>query len=158
MARPKKQNAIVYYSVISKVLPLLFLIPLFLVTSIFTRADTLTWFSQIGINLTVESIFFTVLLSYTGIIFLIETIQHLPDVNTGNPIGLFGSAMLGVIALGCFIFAGAVFTDIYDPIADSGEFNIVLSIIMGLAIAMFIVQAREEIFHYRRFNMNMLSL
>ena len=53
-----------------------------------------------------------------------------------------------------FIFAGSVFVGVYDPIADSSEFNVVLTIVMSFAVVMFVVQAREEIFHYRRFKFN----
>ena len=156
MARSSKQNAIVYYSLVTKVFPLLLLVPLFLITSAWTKASTMDWLLDVGINLTVESIFYTVILAYTGIIFVIETMSNLPDRSNGNPIGLMGAGILGAIAIGCFIFAGSIFVGVYDPMSDSSEFNTVLSIIMIMAIILFVVQAREEMFHYRRFNMNVL--
>ena len=67
-----------------------------------------------------------------------------------------GAGILGSIAIGCFIFAGSIFVGVYDPMSDSSEFNTVLSVIMGMAIILFVIQAREEIFHYRRFKMNIL--
>ena len=158
MARSSKQNAIVYYSLVTKVFPLLLLVPLFLITSAWTKASTMDWLLDVGINLTVESIFYTVILAYTGIIFVIETMSNLPDRNNGNPIGLMGAGILGAIAIGCFIFAGSIFVGVYDPMSDSSEFNTVLSIIMIMAIILFVVQAREEMFHYRRFKMNVLRL
>lgn len=156
MVRSSKQNAIVYYSLVTKVFPLLLLVPLFLITSAWTKASTMDWLLDVGINLTVESIFYTVILAYTGIIFVIETMSNLPDGNKGNPIGLMGAGILGAIAIGCFIFAGSIFVGVYDPMSDSSEFNTVLSIIMIMAIILFVVQAREEMFHYRRFKMNIL--
>ena len=156
MVRSSKQNAIVYYSLVTKVFPLLLLVPLFLITSAWTKASTMDWLLDVGINLTVESIFYTVILAYTGIIFVIETMSNLPDGNKGNPIGLMGAGILGSIAIGCFIFAGSIFVGVYDPMSDSSEFNTVLSIIMIMAIILFVVQAREEMFHYRRFKMNIL--
>ena len=156
MARSSKQNAIVYYSLVTKVFPLLLLVPLFLITSAWTKASTMDWLLDVGINLTVESIFYTVILAYTGIIFVIETMSNLPDRSNGNPIGLMGAGILGAIAIGCFIFAGSIFVGVYDPMSDSSEFNTVLSIIMIMAIILFVVQAREEMFHYRRFKMNVL--
>ena len=156
MARSSKQNAIVYYSLVTKVFPLLLLVPLFLITSAWTKASTMDWLLDVGINLTVESIFYTVILAYTGIIFVIETMSNLPDRSNGNPIGLMGAGILGAIAIGCFIFAGSIFVGVYDPMSDSSEFNTVLSIIMIMAIILFVIQAREEIFHYRRFKMNVL--
>lgn len=160
MVRSSKQNAIVYYSLVTKVFPLLLLVPLFLITSAWTKASTMDWLLDVGINLTVQSIFYTVILAYTGIIFVIETMSNLPDGNKGNPIGLMGAGILGAIAIGCFIFAGSIFVGLYDPMNDSSEFNTefntVLSIIMIMAIILFVVQAREEMFHYRRFKMNIL--
>jgi cation transport ATPase len=156
VVRSSKQNAIVYYSLVTKVFPLLLLVPLFLITSAWTKASTMDWLLDVGINLTVESIFYTVILAYTGIIFVIETMSNLPDGNKGNPIGLMGAGILGAIAIGCFIFAGSIFVGVYDPMSDSSEFNTVLSIIMIMAIILFVVQAREEMFHYRRFKMNIL--
>ena len=156
MVRSSKQNAIVYYSLVTKVFPLLLLVPLFLITSAWTKASTMDWLLDVGINLTVQSIFYTVILAYTGIIFVIETMSNLPDGNKGNPIGLMGAGILGAIAIGCFIFAGSIFVGVYDPMSDSSEFNTVLSIIMIMAIILFVVQAREEMFHYRRFKMNIL--
>ena len=156
MARSSKQNAIVYYSLVTKVFPLLLLVPLFLITSAWTKASTMDWLLDVGINLTVESIFYTVILAYTGIIFVIETMSNLPDRSSDSSIGLMGAGILGAIAIGCFIFAGSIFVGVYDPMSDSSEFNTVLSIIMIMAIILFVIQAREEIFHYRRFKMNVL--
>lgn len=156
MARSSKQNAIVYYSLATKVFPLLLLVPLFLITSAWTKASTMDWLLDVGINLTVESIFYTVILAYTGIIFVIETMSNLPDRSSDSSIGLMGAGILGAIAIGCFIFAGSIFVGVYDPMSDSSEFNTVLSIIMIMAIILFVIQAREEIFHYRRFKINVL--
>jgi len=156
VARSSKQNAIVYYSLVTKVFPLLLLVPLFLITSAWTKASTMDWLLDVGINLTVESIFYTVILAYTGIIFVIETMSNLPDRSSDSSIGLMGAGILGAIAIGCFIFAGSIFVGVYDPMSDSSEFNTVLSIIMIMAIILFVIQAREEIFHYRRFKMNVL--
>ena len=157
MARSSKQNAIVYYSLVTKVFPLLLLVPLFLITSAWTKASTMDWLLDVGINLTVESIFYTVILAYTGIIFVIETMSNLPDRSrSSDSIGLMGAGILGAIAIGCFIFAGSIFVGVYDPMSDSSEFNTVLSIIMIMAIILFVIQAREEIFHYRRFKINVL--
>ena len=156
MARSSKQNAIVYYSLATKVFPLILLVPLFLITSAWTKSYTMDWLLDIGINLTVERLFYTAILAYTGIIFAIETMSNLPDRTNGNPIGLMGAGILGSIAIGCFIFAGSIFVGVYDPMSDSSEFNTVLSVIMGMAIILFVIQAREEIFHYRRFKMNIL--
>jgi len=156
VARSSKQNAIVYYSLVTKVFPLLLLVPLFLITSAWTKASTMDWLLDVGINLTVESIFYTVILAYTGIIFVIETMSNLPDRSSDSSIGLMGAGILGAIAIGCFIFAGSIFVGVYDPMSDSSEFNTVLSIIMIMAIILFVIQAREEIFHYRRFKINVL--
>lgn len=124
-----------------------------LITSTFTRNDFVSWFSEIGINITVESIFFTFVLSYAGAVFLIESIGNV-DLKSGKPIGSVGGIFLIGAGVTLFIFAGSVFVGVYDPIADSSEFNVVLTIVMSFAIVMFVVQAREEIFHYRRFKFN----
>jgi hypothetical protein len=148
-----KQNTIVYYTVITKIFPLLLIVPLFLITSTLTRNDFVSWFNQIGINLTVESIFYTAVLTYAGVVFLIESIGNV-DLKSGKPTGSIGGVFLigaGVILL---VFAGSVFVGVYDPIADTSELNVVLTFVMGFAIVMFVVQAREEIFHYRRFKFN----
>lgn len=148
-----KNNSIVYYSVLSKIFPLILITPLLLITSTFTRNDFVSWFSEIGINITVESIFFTFVLSYAGAVFLIESIGNV-DLKSGKPIGSVGGIFLIGAGITLFIFAGSVFVGVYDPIADSSEFNVVLTIVMSFAIVMFVVQAREEIFHYRRFKFN----
>lgn len=148
-----KNNSIVYYSVLSKIFPLILITPLLLITSTFTRNDFVSWFSEIGINITVESIFFTFVLSYAGAVFLIESIGNV-DLKSGKPIGSVGGIFLIGAGVTLFIFAGSVFFLGYDPIADSSEFNVVLTIVMSFAIVMFVVQAREEIFHYRRFKFN----
>ena len=148
-----KNNSIVYYSVLSKIFPLILITPLLLITSTFTRNDFVSWFSEIGINITVESIFFTFVLSYAGAVFLIESIGNV-DLKSGKPIGSVGGVFLIGAGVTLFIFAGSVFVGVYDPIADSSEFNVVLTIVMSFAIVMFVVQAREEIFHYRRFKFN----
>lgn len=148
-----KNNSIVYYSVLSKIFPLILITPLLLITSTFTRNDFVSWFSEIGINITVESIFFTFVLSYAGAVFLIESIGNV-DLKSGKPIGSVGGIFLIGAGITLFIFAGSVFVGVYDPIADSSEFNVVLTLVMSFAIVMFVVQAREEIFHYRRFKFN----
>lgn len=148
-----KNNSIVYYSVLSKIFPLILITPLLLITSTLTRNDFVSWFSEIGINITVESIFFTFVLSYAGAVFLIESIGNV-DLKSGKPIGSVGGVFLIGAGITLFIFAGSVFVGVYDPIADSSEFNVVLTIVMSFAIVMFVVQAREEIFHYRRFKFN----
>ena len=148
-----KNNSIVYYTVLSKIFPLILITPLLLITSTFTRNDFVSWFSEIGINITVESIFFTFVLSYAGAVFLIESIGNV-DLKSGKPIGSVGGIFLIGAGITLFIFAGSVFVGVYDPIADSSEFNVVLTIVMSFAIVMFVVQAREEIFHYRRFKFN----
>ena len=148
-----KNNSIVYYSVLSKIFPLILITPLLLITSTFTRNDFVSWFSEIGINITVESIFFTFVLSYAGAVFLIESIGNV-DLKSGKPIGSVGGIFLIGAGVTLLIFAVGIFFFGYDPIADSSEFNVVLTIVMSFAIVMFVVQAREEIFHYRRFKFN----
>ena len=124
-----------------------------LITSTFTRNDFVSWFSEIGINITVESIFFTFVLSYAGAVFLIESIGNV-DLKSGKPIGSVGGIFLIGAGVTLLIFAVGIFFFGYDPIADSSEFNVVLTIVMSFAVVMFVVQAREEIFHYRRFKFN----
>ena len=148
-----KNNSIVYYSVLSKIFPLILITPLLLITSTLTRNDFVSWFSEIGINITVESIFYTFLLSYAGAVFLIESIGNV-DLKSGKPIGSVGGIFLIGAGVTLLIFAVGIFFFGYDPIADSSEFNVVLTIVMSFAIVMFVVQAREEIFHYRRFKFN----
>jgi len=148
-----KNNSIVYYSVLSKIFPLILITPLLLITSTLTRNDFVSWFSEIGINITVESIFFTFVLSYAGAVFLIESIGNV-DLKSGKPIGSVGGIFLIGAGVTLLIFAVGIFFFGYDPIADSSEFNVVLTIVMSFAIVMFVVQAREEIFHYRRFKFN----
>ena len=148
-----KNNSIVYYSVLTKIFPLILITPLLLITSTFTRNDFVSWFSEIGINITVESIFFTFVLSYAGAVFLIESIGNV-DLKSGKPIGSVGGIFLIGAGVTLLIFAVGIFFFGYDPIADSSEFNVVLTIVMSFAIVMFVVQAREEIFHYRRFKFN----
>ena len=150
MARSSKQNAIVYYSLATKVFPLILLVPLFLITSAFTKSYTMDWLLEIGINLTVERLFYTAIFAYTGIIFVIETMSNLPDKNAGP----FASGILGSIALSFIIFAGLIFVGVYDPMSDTSVVNTVLSVIMVMAIILFVIQAREEIFHFRRFKFN----
>ena len=151
---PSKQKAQIRQAVLTKIFPLILLVPLFLITSVFTKEEAITFFQPIGIpDLTPSTIFYTGILAYTGIMFVIETIYALPDVNKSNA-GVFGAVLLGGIAIGIFVFAGAIFTGVYDPATDETEFNVLLSILMLMAIGMFIAQAREEIFHYRRFSMH----
>jgi hypothetical protein len=152
-----KNNSIVYYSVLSKIFPLILITPLLLITSTLTRNDFVSWFSEIGINITVESIFFTFVLSYAGAVFLIESIGNV-DLKSGKPIGSVGGIFLIGAGVTLLIFAVGIFFFGYDPIADSSEFNVVLTIVMSFAIVMFVVQAREEIFHYRRFKFNATRL
>jgi hypothetical protein len=130
---------------------------LLLITSTLTRNDFVSWFSEIGINITVESIFFTFVLSYAGAVFLIESIGNV-DLKSGKPIGSVGGIFLIGAGVTLLIFAVGIFFFGYDPIADSSEFNVVLTIVMSFAIVMFVVQAREEIFHYRRFKFNATRL
>ena len=149
-----KNNSIVYYSVLSKIFPLILITPLLLITSTLTRNDFVSWFSEIGINITVESIFFTFVLSYAGAVFLIESIGNVDLGSRSKPIGSVGGIFLIGAGVTLLIFAVGIFFFGYDPIADSSEFNVVLTIVMSFAIVMFVVQAREEIFHYRRFKFN----
>ena len=150
MVRVDHSKAIVHYTIIMKIFPLIMMVPLFMVTSIWTRGGSAEWLGNAGIDLTVEMIYFTTLLTFTGIVFLIETVLSLPEYNKSNA-GLFGAVLLGGLAIGSFLFAGAIFTGAYsDPTTDSSEINIILSILMLISITMFVVQAREEIFHFRR--------
>ena len=133
-----KNNSIVYYSVLSKIFPLILITPLLLITSTLTRNDFVSWFSEIGINITVESIFFTFVLSYAGAVFLIESIGNVDLGSRSNPIGSVGGIFLIGAGVTLLIFAVGIFFFGYDPIADSSEFNVVLTIVMSFAIVMFV--------------------
>ena len=155
-----KSNSIVYYSILTKIFPILLITPLLLITSNFTRNDFLWWFNEVptvlrlgAIDITVESIFYTFVLSYAGSVFLIESIGNI-DIKSGKPTGSVGGIFLIGAGITLFLFAGSVFIGLYDPIADTSELNVVLTIVMAFAIVMFVIQAREEIFHFRRFKFN----
>lgn len=139
----------VHYGIIMKIFPLIMMVPLFLMTSIWTRVGSANWLGQAGLELTVEMIYFTTILTFTGIVFLIETAFALPEY-TRSRSGMFGALLVGGLALSSFAFAGAIFVGAYDPIADDGELNGILSVIMIIAIIMFVFEGREEIFHFRR--------
>lgn len=113
-----------------------------------------TIFGLGAIDITVESIFYTFVLSYAGSVFLIESIGNVDLKGGGKPTGSVGGIFLIGAGITLFLFAGSVFIGLYDPIADTSELNVVLTIVMSFAIVMFVVQAREEIFHYRRFKFN----
>ena len=138
-----------HYAILSKVLPLILIVPLFLVTSSFTSESVADYMAVVGIQLTVASIVYTAILSYVGIMFTLETIFLLPETGKSSP-GLFGAVLTAGIAISTFIFAGAIFTGAYNPINDTGIFNTILSLLMLGSILMFILQAREELFHFRR--------
>ena len=140
-----------HYAIISKVFPLILLIPLFLVTSVWTRDGAAAWLSAVNLQLDVATVFYTGILTYTGIMYVIETIYALPETGKSSA-GTFGAVLLGGIAIGTFVFAGAIFVGAYEPQEDSSTFNVVLSLIMLGAIIMFFMQGREEIFHFRRYS------
>ena len=142
-------KTIVHYAIMSKILPLIMMVPLFLVTSVWTRDGATAWLGNAGLDLTVEMIFYTTILTFTGIMFLIETAFALPEYGKSAG-GAFGAILLGSLAIGSFIFALAIFVGTYDPVTDDGTFNVILSILMLISIGMFVAQGREEIFHFRR--------
>jgi hypothetical protein len=142
-----------HYGILTKIFPLLFIVPTFLITSIWTREGADQWLNNAGLHLTPSIVLYTVILTYTGIMFLIETAFALPEFGKSNA-GVFGAVLLASIAIGTFLFAGAIFTGLYNPQDDIGTTNVVLSIIMLMAIGMFIAQGREEIFHFRRLSMH----
>ena len=110
-----------------------------------------TIFGLGAIDITVESIFYTFVLSYAGSVFLIESMGN---INRNEATGSVGGILLIGAGITLFLFAGSVFIGLYDPIADTSELNVVLTIVMAFAIVMFVIQAREEIFHFRRFKFN----
>ena len=116
-----------------------------------------TVFGLGAIDITVESIFYTFVLSYAGSVFLIESIGNI-DIKSGKPTGSVDGILLIGAGITLFLFAGSVFIGLYDPIADTSELNVVLTVVMSFAIVMFVIQAREEIFHFRRFKFNVRLL
>jgi len=128
----------------TKLLPIFLLIPIFLFTSVLT-------IDFIPDRFTLEDAYYLVALGYAGVIFLIEMSFALPEAGKSNA-GVFGAVLLAGLAIGSFIFAGLIFFDLYDPQDDTGALNVTLSILILIGILMFIVQAREEIFHYKRFS------
>ena len=152
------KNTIAYYTILTKLFPLMLITPLLLITSNFTRNDFLWWFNQVptvfgfgAIDITVESIFYTFVLSYAGSVFLIESMGN---IKRNEATGSVGGVLLIGAGVTLFLFAGFTFIGLYDPMADTSELNVVLTVVMSFAIVMFVVQAREEIFHYRRFKFN----
>lgn len=143
----------IHYAIISKIFPLILLVPLFLVTSVWTRDGAAVWLSNVNLTLDVATVFYTGILTYTGIMYVIETIYALPEYGKSSA-GSFGAILLGGIALGTFVFAGAIFLGAYEPQTDDSTFNVILSLIMLGAIIMFIMQGREEIFHFRKLSMH----
>ena len=140
-----KVKVIVYQAVLTKVLPLIFLIPAFLIIFPFTR-DALSILEPVNA-------FYGILLIYVGLIYLIEMGFALPEAGKGGA-GIFGAVLLFALGIGSLFFASMILVDQYDVVNDQGFANQLLSVLMIIAILMFTVQAREELFHYRRFSMH----
>lgn len=142
-----KVQVIIYQATLTKVLPLIFAIPALLLISPWTR-DLAIISSLDPLNA-----FYGLLLIYVGLVFLIEMGFALPETGKSSA-GVFGAFLLGGLALGAFVFGGLIITDQYDVINDTGQLNTVLSVLLIIAIFMFVVQAREELFHHKRFSMH----
>ena len=136
---------IVYQAILTKVLPLIFLVPAFLIIFPFTRVSLSI--------LDPVNAFYGILLIYMGLVFFIEMGFALPETGKSSA-GIFGAVLLLALAVGSLFFASMILVDQYDVTGDQGIANTVLSILMIIAILMFVVQAREELFHYRRFSMH----
>lgn len=140
-------KVIIYQATLTKILPLLFAIPALLIISPWTR--NLAVIS----SLDPVNAFYGFLLFYVGLVFLIEMGFALPEMGKSSA-GIFGAVLLGGLAIGAFAFGGLIVTDQYDVTNDTGTLNTVLSVLLIIAIGMFVVQAREELFHHKRFSMH----
>ncbi len=142
-----KSRVMVYQAVLTKVLPLIFAIPALLIISPFTKS------MPILSGLDPTNILYGFLLLYMGLIFLIEMGFALPDSSKSNA-GKFGAGLLFSLAIGSFLYGGGILGGFYDPLTNVTELNTALQILFLIAIIMFFFQAREEIFHFRRFRMH----
>lgn len=125
----------------TKFLPLYFMVIAFLFISDYTR-ETLA-----GIDPTI--LFISSILFFGGLVFLYEGFNNMPK--KGTTIGTAGFIFFFLFAIGNIAFSLLTFFEIYNPLADDGDINFLLQIIIGVNILMFLVQGIYEIMISKRF-------
>lgn len=138
--KDRRGDALVTYSIMTKLLPLGFAIIM-----LFTLSESFKQFSPYSDPL---PIFYGYFLGYTGIVVFLEALFVAPH----SKIALGGLAfgLLLFLSASNFIFAGLLLTNTYDSLSFS-FLNGWLTITLVVGVIMYVYQAREELVHKRRF-------
>jgi len=126
----------------TKLVPLIFSIPAFLVVN--------PWYPLLkGFDL--GQLYFGLLMSVAGLFFLYETLLTVPTIQKKGA-GQLAVMILAFLTIGSFAFGLSIIFQMYhvNPNATNDTLHTIMSIILGLAVIMYIVMGREELFHHRR--------
>lgn len=138
--KDRRADALVAYATMTKLLPLGFALIM-----LFALSDFFKHYSPYSDPLPV---FYGYFLAYSGIVTLLEALFVAPH----SKIALGGLAfgLLLFIAVSDFVFSGLLLTNTYDSLTFS-FLNGWLTVSLVVAVIMYVIQAREEIVHKRRF-------
>lgn len=131
----------VAHGLTTKFLPLYFMIIAFLFISDYTR-DTIA-----GIDPT--TLFFSSILFFGGLVLIYEGFNNMPK--KGSTIGTAGFIFFFIFAFGNIIFSLVTFFELYDPLTDDGDINLILQMIIVVDIGLFLAQGLYEIVISKRF-------
>lgn len=135
------KTALQAHGLSTKFLPLFFLLIAFLYISDYTR-DSVAFVDP-------TDFFIAIILGFAGLIFIYEGINNIP--RKGTTTGTAGFIFFFLFAVINFGFAIAIFYDVYQPLADTGDINLFLQIVVGVNMVMFLVQGIYEIYLQKRF-------
>lgn len=94
-------------------------------------------------------LFYAIFLSYIGLTFILEALFVAPHAKIA--LGLLPFILMIGLAITSFVFAGLIWTGLYDGIGDN-TLNGYLTFTLIIALGMYIFHGREEFFHHRRFS------
>lgn len=137
-----RASAIIWYGVLKTALPLGFAFIMLYSLSSFLQPYQYGGFQPLPL-------IYAYFLSYTGFTLILEALFVAPHSKIA--LGALAFGILLGLAGSCFVFAGLLFTGIYDGIGDN-TLNGWLTGTLVVAFFMYMLQGREEFFHKRRFS------
>lgn len=128
-----KNKANLHFVTLRQLLPLIITIPFLLHIN--------PWWRTFSGLIDQPDLYATTVFSIAGLFFLVETKFAMNAAGRTN----FAGILVLVLAIGMLLVAALVATDVYN--FEDGRINTIISILLVLAVLMYVVQAEKVILH-----------
>ena len=129
-------KASVAHGVTTKFVPFFFAFLALLYISDFTRGNIIPLIDP-------TDMFLSVSLFIAGLVLIYEGANHWPQKNT--TFGAGGAAFLFIFASANIIAGILIITDLYQPLQDSGDWNLILQVVLGVSVITILIQGLYEV-------------